>query len=501
MLCPLQRYMLGGAAAGANEGSHAGHKNDGKHVPPKPVPRGRESRGGGRGGATVASDSQSLFHQRGGGNAQGSGKSSVGGGAGRGGGGRRRHGDESGGAGRGGGRGRGGESSGLNDSSTCTLNIKVAGDERVLVVKVAKTHSIDALKHELLQHWQQQAPASPGAAPSSASFPHTLVRLIFAGRQLEADKNMQDYNFGSSSGGGAATAPAHQTIHMVLPTPETIEQATAAMSLDSGADEAGGGAAPNPIFCSMVSTPDGSEGKGGKDRHAGGRDKGGGGKEAKTQLSIACQAKHYGSGAWCRAERGARASCGEVTIYFHTCDLPSSAPSPSTAPLDASRQQGAAAAASSGGVEGGAGVVKRKGVTMQVTKDEDVRLRAQWWRALKDEDLISLEPLSKLKYAPFELAGMWIHVCVCAWVCAICLHVSRAHQHKYAPFELAGLWINVCMHTCICSPFFRSSQHIQIRCPSSLLVYGMFVRMCVRASSFLSIASQRIQRRRPLPQI
>ncbi|EKX33187.1 hypothetical protein GUITHDRAFT_120629 [Guillardia theta CCMP2712] len=41
---------------------------------------------------------------------------------------------------------------------------------------------------------------------------------------------------------------------------------------------------------------------------------------------------------------------------------------------------------------------------VQDTQGKHIRLRAYWWRNLKDEeDVISLEPLKKLKYEPFEL--------------------------------------------------------------------------------------------------
>ena len=62
-----------------------------------------------------------------------------------------------------------------------------------------------------------------------------------------------------------------------------------------------------------------------------------------------------------------------------------------------------AAGGSRGGGAGGGGAGgggrKKQQVTMQITKDCDVKLRAQWWRMLKDEDMISLEPLNKLRYA------------------------------------------------------------------------------------------------------
>ena len=51
------------------------------------------------------------------------------------------------------------------------------------------------------------------------------------------------------------------------------------------------------------------------------------------------------------------------------------------------------------GVAGSAG----KGASLtQVTREADVRLKPYWWRSLKDEDMISLEPLRQLRYLPCE---------------------------------------------------------------------------------------------------
>ena len=84
---------------------------------------------------------------------------------------------------------------------------------------------------------------------------------------------------------------------------------------------------------------------------------------------------HTHTGQWVQAERGARVSATEVEVRMSARELAAK------------------------GVAGSAG----KGASLtQVTREADVRLKPYWWRSLKDEDMISLEPLRQLRYPPCE---------------------------------------------------------------------------------------------------
>ena len=84
--------------------------------------------------------------------------------------------------------------------------------------------------------------------------------------------------------------------------------------------------------------------------------------EAEDETAISCEALRYVDMKWYRAFRGAKTSKGFFVIFpqFRT--------------------------------EGG-----------QETSSEHIKLRPYWWRSLREEDVISLEPLNRLKYEPFEL--------------------------------------------------------------------------------------------------
>ena len=233
-----------------------------------------------------------------------------------------------------------------NDIDCCLLSIKVAGEEReTLKIKVAKNISIQELKKELKKHLVRTNVRCGTVA-------HEDLRLIYAGRQLEADKTMEDYSLGNhdsspvskgtvlGSGGGASAVVPH-TIHVVIP------------HLTAGEAGAPDDQTPSPVpkFC-CASGPSGhvrdssnagagvmagKEGqrvrRGGGERA--GRDTADKAKEARkdektrdreehsTDFRVPCQAMHYATAKWCRAERGGRASLTEVVVYFNNHDLPS----------------------------------------------------------------------------------------------------------------------------------------------------------------------------------
>jgi hypothetical protein len=197
-----------------------------------------------------------------------------------------------------------------------TLNIKVAGDEKVLPVKVAKHLTIEELKVVLLQEWERQA---PDGAPDKAraSCPPSQVRLIFSGRQLETDKSMDDYCFGTPAGrsGGAGAL----TIHMVLPSPEARAEANGSGGSSVASPPAAGAAEAfdalagglQPKFVGAAAAEGGGRGKGAREM----RKEGKGGKcgeDGPQELRIPCEARHYASGVWCRAYRGNRTSASQV---------------------------------------------------------------------------------------------------------------------------------------------------------------------------------------------
>jgi hypothetical protein len=80
------------------------------------------------------------------------------------------------------------------------------------------------------------------------------------------------------------------------------------------------------------------------------------------KTTIPCDALRYVDMAWYRGERGAKSAKGYLVVFNQF------------------RSEGE-----------------------QDTAAGDIKLRQWWWRSLKDEDCISLEPLSRLKYEPFEL--------------------------------------------------------------------------------------------------
>jgi len=219
-----------------------------------------------------------------------------GGGGGRGGGGGGRGGGARGGGARGGtapadggaaGRGdRGGHGSAAKaDKNACSLSIKVAGDERVLAVSVAKGLSVPALREELLRRWQQEK-ATGGAqqAPRAASNP-AQVRLIFAGRLLEDDKTLEDYVSGGR--GGAAGAGAAHTIHMVLPAPELSDDG------DSAGEEGGEGAGAGTAGAADAGAQEGD-----RDNTGGGRRREAKQDKKAQELRIPCEARYYRAGGW-----------------------------------------------------------------------------------------------------------------------------------------------------------------------------------------------------------
>ena len=345
---------------------------------------------------------------------------------------------------------RGAEGPENNDKNCCLLSIKVAGEEgETLKIKVAKNISIEELKKELKKRLVRTNVRCGTVA-------HEDLRLIYAGRQLEADKTMEDYSLGTQdsspvskgtvlgSGGGASAVVPH-TIHVVIPHLTAVEAGAPDDQTPS----------PVPKFC-CSSRPSGhvrdsyNAGAGGRAGKEGQRVRRGGGeragrdtadkeKEARkdedkktrdreehsTDFRIPCQAMHYATAKWCRAERGGRASLSEVVVYFNNHDLPSH-------PESTSGNAEEANSAAGGGVKG----ASRRGFSVQVTREEHLRLRGMWWKAIKHEDVISLQvdkcmfttslplleyccttallllyywytlqPIEKLKYPPFELAA------------------------------------------------------------------------------------------------
>ena len=153
-----------------------------------------------------------------------------------------------------------------NDRDRCSLNVKVLGSEQGMLVQVAKTLSIAGLKGLLLREWEeQQAKVDGGTGPTGHAAPRSSwadaqrMRLSLGGKQLEDDKNMQDYFL------GVASVVHAQTIHMVLPVPmddgkqeAQVEADIAAMTLDSRAHDeeegfvagAGGGTDKTVPSCS-----------------------------------------------------------------------------------------------------------------------------------------------------------------------------------------------------------------------------------------------------------
>jgi hypothetical protein len=320
------------------------------------------------------------------------------------------------------------------DKDSCKLSIKVAGDEQVLVANVAKAISVPALKQELLRRWQQQAPALSGAAPAAA-LPAAQVRLIFGGRLLEDDKTFEEQvqQVQQAQNRGAGAAGSAYTIHMVLPAPDILlapdiseNERLAVQNLEDvhpsspppgdtageKEDEAPGAGAAR-LSHAGAKDAGSCDGRGATAGAGRGRDSR---QDKKAQeLRIPCDARYYRGGGWCRAERGARVSATEVMVYFSNSELPSN-------------DDGRGGEGDKGAPGGGGG--KRRGVTTQVTKEVDVKLGPYWWRALKEEDMISLEPLNRLKYPPFELAAgadlasnsYWC-VCARARVLSVCVYV------------------------------------------------------------------------------
>jgi hypothetical protein len=281
----------------------------------------------------------------------------------------------------------------------CSLSIKVAGDERVLVANVAKAISVPALKQELLRRWQEHMADLSGAV-QAAALPAAQVRLIFAGRLLEDDKTFEE-QVQQAQNRGAGAAGAAYTIHMVLPAPDISEiERLAAQNLedahtssatpgDTAAEEEDEAPGAGTARASHAGAKDAVSGDGRGASAGAGRGRESRQEKKSQELRIPCDARYYrGStgGGWCRAERGARVSATEVNVYFSNSELPTDD--------DGGGDKGA-----------GGGSGKRRGVTAQVTKEVDVKLRPYWWRALKEEDMISLEPLNRLKYEPFELAA------------------------------------------------------------------------------------------------
>ena len=76
---------------------------------------------------------------------------------------------------------------------------------------------------------------------------------------------------------------------------------------------------------------------------------------------------------------------------------------------------------------------------VQVTKDTDVKLRPYWWRALKEEDMISLEPLNKLKCV---FVCVYVCMCVCVYVCmCVCVYVCMC----------VCVCVRMCVRMCVCA--------------------------------------------------
>merc|ERR1719163_1172493 len=149
---------------------------------------------------------------------------------------RRRAGAKGGGSGDGGGKksaaSGGGRREQPTDPAQRQLTVKVSGDERVLRVTVARTLSIAALKGVLLQHWEQRV-GGEGRRSEALHAAAQKLRLIYAGRQLDADKGMEDYGLHAGAG--------DMTIHMVLPSP--LEAPVVAGTPGAGAERGRAGAA------------------------------------------------------------------------------------------------------------------------------------------------------------------------------------------------------------------------------------------------------------------
>ena len=233
------------------------------------------------------------------------------------------------------------------DPAQRLLTVKVSGDERVLRVTVARTLSIAALKGVLLQHWEQRV-GGEGRRSEALHAAAQKMRLIYAGRQLDADKGMEDYGLHAGAG--------DLTIHMVLPSPleapvvagtpgavaetgrEGAEGAPAGEEAGAPACEVsregagvtsapGAGVAGESGSQGTTSGPAASadghggdgvgargegRGKGRKARQQGGQEAAGGGGADGGAVRIGCEAKHYPSGQWVHAERGVRG----VSVYL-----------------------------------------------------------------------------------------------------------------------------------------------------------------------------------------
>ena len=84
--------------------------------------------------------------------------------------------------------------------------------------------------------------------------------------------------------------------------------------------------------------------------------------ESEEKATIPCEALRYADMKWYRGERGVKTAKGCLVTF-----------------------------------------TQFRGDGPQDTAIEDLKMRPFWWRCLKEEDIISLEPLSRLKYEPFEL--------------------------------------------------------------------------------------------------